>query len=205
MEVVEIFSSLQGEGINMGRRAVFIRTAGCNLNCSFCDTDWHTGKSMENQEIYEELLPLIHKGDLVVFTGGEPTLWMEQIEDLIAEMETRPPYNDLQYAIETNGTNSFQRNVFYTVTVSPKRDSKYICACVPDEAKLVVDKDTDIKEIERAIKNILRQAPSNIPIWLQPEGSQMKDNWVKCKEFVDLLYMPNVRVGLQLHKLMEIR
>lgn len=74
LRVKEIFYSIQGEGPYAGRPAVFIRMAGCNLRCAFCDTDFETDiLEMSPAEIFEEVLHLA-PGGLVVITGGEPLL-----------------------------------------------------------------------------------------------------------------------------------
>lgn len=96
--VREIFYSLQGEGIHTGTAAVFIRFAGCNLKCSFCDTD-HTSviRNMTAGEIATEVnrYPCRH----IVLTGGEPTLSIDP--DLIYSLKHHKEY---YIQIETNGT-----------------------------------------------------------------------------------------------------
>lgn len=58
MKVNEIFYSLQGEGTNTGRPAVFVRLSGCNLKCPFCDTDFSTYEEKTDDEIVEEVMRL---------------------------------------------------------------------------------------------------------------------------------------------------
>ena len=72
MKINEIFYSLQGEGHYTGTPAVFIRFAGCNLKCSFCDTDFTSFTEMIEDDIVREIgqYPTNH----IVITGGEPTL-----------------------------------------------------------------------------------------------------------------------------------
>ena len=72
MKVNEIFYSLQGEGHYTGTPAVFVRFAGCNLRCWFCDTDFEKGDEMSEDEIVEAVLQ--YPTRYVVITGGEPTL-----------------------------------------------------------------------------------------------------------------------------------
>ena len=67
-----IFSSLQGEGRNTGRPATFIRFAGCNLNCPWCDTRKHTKEMLALHEIVAKVKRLDNR--MVVVTGGEPTI-----------------------------------------------------------------------------------------------------------------------------------
>ena len=72
LRVNDIFYSLQGEGHNVGRAAVFIRFAGCNLRCPFCDTEFESFREMTADEIIEAIAPF--ESRFVVLTGGEPTL-----------------------------------------------------------------------------------------------------------------------------------
>ncbi|MFP4609333.1 MAG: 7-carboxy-7-deazaguanine synthase QueE, partial [Candidatus Aenigmatarchaeota archaeon] len=71
MKIVEIFHSLQGEGNNIGKPTVFIRTAGCNLRCGWCDTRyaWDGGEKMSVQEILERVKRF--DTQQVCITGGE--------------------------------------------------------------------------------------------------------------------------------------
>lgn len=76
LDVVEVFYSVQGEGPSAGKPAVFIRLAGCNLQCFFCDTDFETGARELDVEDIHRLVADAHLGaknlPLVVITGGEP-------------------------------------------------------------------------------------------------------------------------------------
>ena len=97
-KVNEIFYSLQGEGRNTGRAAVFIRFSGCNLKCSFCDTDFKLYHEMTAEAIVDAVREWKTAG-FVVLTGGEPTL---QVDDqLIDALHAEGFY----VAMESNGTN----------------------------------------------------------------------------------------------------
>ena len=77
IDIVEIFQTIQGEGIFSGRPCVFIRFQGCCLRCKFCDTDFDRGVTMSLHDILDEvncLMPPECKKPLVVITGGEPVL-----------------------------------------------------------------------------------------------------------------------------------
>ena len=96
-DLVEVFESLQGEGRNVGRPCVFIRFAGCNLACPWCDTAVEKRFTLTLDELHAELSRFRAKS--VVLTGGEPTL-QERMPALVSELKT------LGYwvAVETNGT-----------------------------------------------------------------------------------------------------
>ena len=82
-ELVEIFESLQGEGRNMGRPCVFVRFAGCNLKCPWCDTDVTKRFSASLDELLAELGQ--YKAKSVILTGGEPTM-QKEMPELVAAL-----------------------------------------------------------------------------------------------------------------------
>ena len=111
MRVNEIFYSIQGEGAHSGEAAIFIRLSGCNLKCSFCDTEHQPYQDLTEDEICAEIAK--YPASLVVITGGEPTLQLT--ETLIGKIHELSK----TVAIETNGTRPVPRGVDW-VTVSPK-------------------------------------------------------------------------------------
>ena len=76
MQITEIYKSLQGESTYAGLPCVFVRLTGCNLRCSWCDTEYsfYGGKKMTSEQVFEEVERLSHGGGLVEITGGEPML-----------------------------------------------------------------------------------------------------------------------------------
>ena len=95
----EIFYSLQGEGARAGSPAVFLRLAGCNLHCSWCDTkhSWGRGIAMAEEALAAKILGYDSPG--LVITGGEPLLQAEAIEQLLTLLP-----EGIYVEIETNGT-----------------------------------------------------------------------------------------------------
>lgn len=138
--VLEIFTSLQGEGFHMGKGTTFIRLAGCNLRCSWCDTqtafDIAQASKMSAMEIVSTYkIPHHH----VVITGGEPTMY--NLKPLVTELHKLDKY----VAIETNGTNPVPPEWGIDwITVSPKPESNYTLQCKANELKYVVDNHFDI-------------------------------------------------------------
>ncbi|MCR5586158.1 MAG: putative 7-carboxy-7-deazaguanine synthase QueE [Lachnospiraceae bacterium] len=101
--VVEIFESINGESSRAGELAVFVRFAGCNLRCSYCDTLWALEKDVECELLStEEILERILKSKIrcVTLTGGEPLL-QPGIKELI---ELLSSYPEISVEIETNGS-----------------------------------------------------------------------------------------------------
>lgn len=149
--VKEIFYTLQGEGAQTGRAAVFCRFAGCNLwsgresdrasaICRFCDTDFlgvngPGGGRFENAEDLAEAVsstwPSEHQDRVrfVVFTGGEPLLQLDRV--LIDALHAR----DFEIAVETNGTLQAPAGIDW-ICVSPKARTELVQKS-GDELKLV--------------------------------------------------------------------
>ncbi len=102
LRVVETFVSIQGEGPFCCRRSLFIRLAGCNLRCPFCDTKYSWSAENAREMSIEELVVLTGKTNpsLVVVTGGEPLLQRAALEELV-RMLYRLGY---VVQVETNGT-----------------------------------------------------------------------------------------------------
>jgi 7-carboxy-7-deazaguanine synthase len=149
--VKEVFLTLQGEGMQAGRRAVFLRFAGCNLwtgreedraaaVCTFCDTDF-VGLDGENGGRYDaaalatRVAALWQVGEqpLVVITGGEPMLQLD--ETLIAALHAK----GFEIAVETNGTLPAPAGIDW-ICVSPKAGSTVVQRS-GDELKLVWPQD----------------------------------------------------------------
>ena len=131
-KVKEIFYSLQGEGINTGRAAVFCRFAGCNLwsgierdrsasICKICDTDFVGYTNYTEDKLAEEILNTWKGNQLpfIVFTGGEPTLQLTNslMNAIYSKVGKKSSCN---FSLETNGTNNFNYLNPIWITVSPK-------------------------------------------------------------------------------------
>ena len=128
--VKEVFLTLQGEGVNSGRRAVFVRFAGCNLwsgreqdragaVCKFCDTDFMGGKKYSPASLCAKIAETGGAGGLVVLTGGEPALQVDNA--LIAALHD----TGCEVAIETNGTLPLPTGIDW-VCLSPKAGNRQI-------------------------------------------------------------------------------
>jgi organic radical activating enzyme len=100
--IIEIFSSFQGEGLLIGERQIFVRFAGCNLNCNYCDTNdsksQSSGKLMTPQQVIDEINKILTPDcKTISFTGGEPSLYPDFISEVSKNL-------DLKIMLETNGT-----------------------------------------------------------------------------------------------------
>lgn len=137
-KVNEIFYSLQGEGFHTGRAAVFVRFAGCNLRCTFCDTDFSHFELLTAEQIAERVFAYsTNPYVLIVLTGGEPSL---QVDQALVDTLHR---HDQVIAIETNGTHQIPDNIDW-VTVSPKADSTVVLTNA-NEVKVVLTNQSENK------------------------------------------------------------
>lgn len=111
MKINEVFYSLQGEGARAGCPTIFVRLAGCNLSCSYCDTEFESGSEMSSQLLLDKIKQYPSKW--ITWTGGEPTL---QLDGGVINYFKNHGYKQ---AIETNGGCPVPHGLDW-VTVSPK-------------------------------------------------------------------------------------
>jgi 7-carboxy-7-deazaguanine synthase len=88
MQITEIYKSLQGESTYAGVPCVFVRLTGCNLRCSWCDSEYtfQGGRKMSSAEVRDEVARLSPSGGLVEITGGEPMLQEREVVPLMREL-----------------------------------------------------------------------------------------------------------------------
>ena len=88
MQIIEIYKSLQGESSYTGLPCVFVRLAGCNLRCVWCDSEYtfKGGQRMSLEEVQAEVHRLLPNGGLVEITGGEPLLQEREAVDLMERL-----------------------------------------------------------------------------------------------------------------------
>ena len=101
MQITEIYKSLQGESTYAGLHCVFVRLTGCNLRCTWCDSEYtfHGGRKMTAEQVLDEVSHLSPGGGLVEITGGEPMLQEREVVPLMQEMLQR----HYQILLETSG------------------------------------------------------------------------------------------------------
>ena len=206
--VKEIFYTLQGEGAQAGRPAVFCRFTGCNLwsgreedrasaVCTFCDTDF-VGTDGEGGGKFRDAAALADavertwvtgasENRYVVCTGGEPLLQLD--EALIAALHAR----GFEIAIETNGTLAAPEGIDW-ICVSPKADAPLVQAR-GDELKLVYPQ-------EKAMPERFEELGFGY-FFLQPmDGPKREENTRAATDYC--LAHPKWRLSLQTHKLIGI-
>lgn len=205
--VNEHFLTFQGEGLNQGKRAYFIRLQGCDLSCSFCDSagTWHPlhrppDVAKLTPEEISALIPVeLGPGTLVVITGGEPTLY--DLRPLLLTLTAR----GLCLALETAGHHPIRDvDLWHHVCISPKpRAEKGIypgAGWLASEWKLII---TEPQDIARGLEWIAAERIGDEPVWLHPEWSQ-RENQTVLRAIRDAVLRDKsgiVRAGYQIHKL----
>lgn len=203
LRIAEVFPSVQGEGLRQGEPTLFVRLAGCNLRCSFCDTKdaWKGGTLRTREAVVAEVrrLRLDCPAGWACLTGGEPLL--QDISGLVRDLRKE----GLKVQVETNGTIDRILPVdWYTVSPKPK---DYLCQPrfrkLAREVKLVVSRELTYDIVAR----LRKEFPSETPVILQPEsnrpssGARAMDILRRCLKDG----LPNIRLSVQLHKVLKLK
>ncbi len=202
MQIAEIFKSLQGEGKNQGRVCLFIRLAGCNLNCTWCDTKYARGggMTMSLDSVLEQVWRV--NPPYVCITGGEPLVQVDAIEPLLSSLHKRGTEID----IETNGTIDFSRLQQYASVCmdvkcpssGEKSDLALLGKIRPqDSVKFVVNDEADC----RYAQEIMNAHRIEGEIFFSPVfGTDYK----AITKFILVNNLP-VRFQIQLHKILGVK
>ena len=239
VQLSEIFASIQGEGLDAGIPAGFVRFAGCNLACSYCDTDYArtvSGKALVHRAGAETELTnpvgidtivgvlgdLPVGFDTVVITGGEPLLQAPAVCDL-AEKLRRAGY---RIYLETNGTlpSAFARarDLMDAVSMDLKlpstQDGKWLehehleflrlLAGKDAAVKIVVTEQVGADELARGL-DLVALVNRHLPVWLQPAFHKGRPavggHKLVAYQRIALERLTDVRISVQIHKLLDIR
>ena len=192
-DLVEIFESLQGEGRNIGRPCVFIRFAGCNLRCPWCDTDVSRRFSLSLDELVAEAKGF--RARSVVLTGGEPTT-VDGMPELVAALKRE----GFWIAVETNGTNDVPWLSFVDyVACSPKAE-------FPDSLRLASADEVRVVASSEDVVDFCRDARNRISAtdyYVSPceRGGEM--DFATAKSVLSRL--DGWSLSVQLHKILGFR
>lgn len=192
--VMEHFYTIQGEGIHSGKAAYFIRLAGCDVGCPWCDVkeSWDGSKHPKLSLAFLVDTVLASGAKTVVITGGEPLL-----HDLFAITGALREHQILVH-IETSGS-SPMTGVFDWVTLSPKRYKPPVSTIYSqvDELKVVILAERDFRWAEQHAA----LCPEHTSLLLQPEW----DTPSSVPLIIDYVKRnPQWRISLQTHKYMDI-
>ena len=204
MEINEIFFSIQGEGASIGTPSLFVRFSGCNKNCWFCDSKYHTIVDPDLNE--DSIFAAIKKYNVknLILTGGEPLL---QQTNIVAFL-TNYALHDLKIKIEieTNGsiplTYAFKRYIVkhknISFNISPKLPSShnkpYTPFLINDTSYLKVDTSFkfvyDVKDKGKEILTFINEyyfeyIDDKSLIYIMPEGATKKDQEKKMQKVIE--------------------
>lgn len=190
LQLAEIFYSIQGEGSWSGTPAVFVRLAGCNLACDFCDTDYALKFFASVEQVVTQVRELGGDCPMVILTGGEP-LAQSETPALIAALRA----DGRRVHIESNGTIFTDLPADVWLCVSPKERVDPRMATRANEAKLIVD--------SRVPEEHLPLFASKSTILLQPEGNKPA-NVALAVDYAKR-HPQRFRLSLQTHKYIGVR
>jgi len=206
MKIVEIFDSIEGEGKRAGELATFIRTAGCNLRCSYCDTPYAQSICAPSKEMsIDEIIARVNYNNVTI-TGGEPLI-QEDIKALISQLCEKGFYVN----IETNGSvilekfrkvrykRSICNNPFFTMDykcyssgMNKEMKNENLADLTPkDVIKFVVQDETDLAQAYELKK--VRAIKYLSPVFGEIEPKRIV-NFMKKFDMIDF------KIQLQLHK-----
>jgi len=208
LKIVETFYSIQGESTYAGRPCFFVRLAGCNLACTYCDTQYAQDKNSGTEVGVKDIISqcINSPAQVIEFTGGEPLL---QLEELVEACQKLIQYKTV--LIETNGSQSlavFKKspaNLVCVVDIKTPSSGmsehiKWTNLAAPtpgDQFKFVVGTKEDLEFAQDVCAQYPIVTPQNevliSPIWDEILLPELAD-WVLSK-------MPFARLQIQLHKL----
>lgn len=193
--VMESFYSIQGEGTHSGKPSYFIRLAGCDVNCDWCDVKDSWDIDSSQYKSIDEITNEIKKfsTDLVIITGGEPL--MHNLTDLTSALKKLGK----KIHIETSGTHPVS-GYFDWICFSPKKFKKPLDDFfkMSNELKIIISKDSDFRWAEY----LLRQIKNKPELILQAEWSKSEIINPKILDYIKL--NPKWRISLQTHKYLHV-
>lgn len=214
MQIKEIFSSIQGEGIYVGYRHLFIRLAGCNLQCEYCDEDGGEGKYLEKTEILDQVMEwskVYHHACSI--TGGEPLLQVNELVKLLPDIP-------LPIYLETNATlpghlEEIKPYVdIFALDLKPGYENEFQASLELVKAEDVFVKFVLLPKVSaldlRKYSDLVASVSKDIPFVIQPVTPHRKSNYAPSPEEIITAYtlikkkLNDVRVIPQTHKLIHL-
>ncbi len=195
LPLMEHFYTIQGEGFHTGRAAYFVRLAGCDVGCVWCDVKESWDANAHPQvNIYTILQYVMEaKAEMAVITGGEPLL--HQLDELTTLLQQ----NNIETNIETSGSSPLSGN-WNWICVSPKKFKEPLLEVIEkaNELKIVVFNKSDFEWAEKYAALVNKDCI----LYLQPE-------WDKAEQVLPLIieYVkqnPKWKISLQTHKYLQI-
>ena len=195
LPVMEHFYTIQGEGFHAGRAAYFIRLAGCDVGCHWCDVKESWDASLHPVLDMEKLAQTAAKHcRTIIITGGEPLMWnLEFLTQKLKEL-------GCTIHIETSGSHPLSGHLDW-ITLSPKKVKQPLPEVYKkaSELKMVIFNNHDFKFAEEQAAKV----SENCLLYLQSEWSKRETNYPKITNYI--LENPQWRSSVQTHKYLDIR
>jgi 7-carboxy-7-deazaguanine synthase len=195
LPIMESFYTLQGEGFHQGKAAYFIRLAGCDVGCVWCDVKESWDKDIYPLQSIDEIVTETKKypGKLVVITGGEPTLY--NLEELTKALQKE----GFSTNIETSGSSTLSGN-WNWICLSPKKFKPPLPGILlkANELKIIVFNKSDFAWAEQYADLV----SSSCKLYLQPEWekAELVTPWI-----IDYIKEnPKWQLSLQIHKYINV-
>lgn len=195
LPIMEMFYSIQGEGYQQGKSAFFVRLAGCDVGCSWCDVKDSWDKNKYPLYSIQSILQEIKKTNTqnIVITGGEPL--MHNLNDLCGQLKQQK----LNLFLETSGAYPMSGNWDW-ICISPKKfkpplEENLIFA---NELKVIVYNKDDLKWAT----NYAQKVNTNCKLFLQPEWSKKEAVSPFIIDFIK--DNPTWMLSVQIHKYLQI-
>ena len=210
MKVIEIFGSIDGEGKRTGQLATFIRLAGCNLRCCYCDTtysfDCNKATEMSIDDIIDECIKIGYHN--ITLTGGEPLIHKD-VKSLIINLCKE----GFQVNIETNGSIDLQPfinlrkennlDLFFTVDYKTKYSKMNHKMNINSFLNLDINKDivkcvvANEDDMDDALEYLDKIGKFNI--WFSPVFNEIEPK--EIVEYVEKHFREDITIQIQLHKI----
>jgi organic radical activating enzyme len=192
---MEMFYSLQGEGYHQGKAAFFIRLAGCDVGCLWCDVKDSWDASKHPQLSIDEIVnaALAHPSKIAIVTGGEPLL--HKLDPLTTALKTA----GFQTHIETSGSSPLSGQWDW-ICLSPKKFKFPLeeSVAAASELKVVVFNKSDIEWAESFEKRV----SPNCKLYLQPEWDKADTMTTLAIDYIKA--HPHWELSAQLHKYIQV-
>lgn len=219
-KVTEIFHSIQGEASYLGAPQIFVRLAGCNISCEYCDTSTEEFFDISVDELIEKVKSFNDKYHSVVFTGGEPLLQKDFLRAACSLLKKE----GIKVFLETNGIlfEALEEVIEFVdiISMDIKLPSSTKCAEFWSEhvkflqlanrkevfVKIVISSSTVVEELKKAIDSVASVSPG-IMFVLQPvfEDKSVSTDYLQLMYNIAAEKLNNIRIIPQVHKFMNIR
>jgi organic radical activating enzyme len=220
-KITEIFTSIQGEGMYLGKKQIFVRFFGCNIDCKYCDTKLDTFKEYEPDDLFRELMQYEKDYHSISFTGGEPLFQKEFLKKILKLTYESAEKNYL----ETNGTlpEALKEVIDYVHIVAMdlkppsstglgnfwKEHQKFLEISSGKELflKTVICQSTLEADLREAI-NLIKKINKSLILVLQPNSFEDGDRLTqKLINYKNICLNENVscRIIPQVHKILGVK